>query len=278
MVYKDHWYLEKWIQYYGQHLGETNLYVISHGDDPVHCKLAKNCNHVRIPRNQLPEDFDEQRWRMLSDLCTVLNSTHDWVICGDVDEIIIPARADETVIQVLESQTPKTVIGAVGFEVMPHSESQWLLQFSPRYSKPSILGRRIKLSLGAHGAFCDWAHIPDLALIHFPLANQTSFQQRGEALAADIKHLRETPATERTSRQKALIRWGKEQHHKAELVTPQDAADSVVPLLTASRQAAPLLTKSMKTVDQTEIRVAPRKLRNVNIFAEIDDRLMDLFS
>ncbi|WP_170387486.1 glycosyltransferase family 2 protein [Ruegeria atlantica] len=278
MVYKDHWYLEKWVQYYGQLFGAENLYIIGHGDDPVHCELAKDCNHIRVPRNQLPEDFDEQRWRMLSDICAVLIKSYDWVFCGDVDEIILPTRTEETLLEVLKRQTPESVIGAVGFEIMPRATSQWLLQFSPRYSKPSVLGRPIKFSLGAHGAFGDWKHDPDFALIHFPLANRDSFRQRAQALESDLEELKKTPSEERTYRQNALISWGHVQRRKAEGAAPEGLESDIVPLKDAAQQAAPLLAKTMKVMNGTEYRVAPRKLRHVQICAQIDDRLTELFS
>ncbi|MBY6084682.1 glycosyltransferase family 2 protein [Ruegeria arenilitoris] len=278
MVYKDHWYLAKWIRYYGQLFGTENLYIISHGDDPAHCELAKDCNHIRIPRNQLPEDFDEQRWRMLSDICAVLVKSHDWVFCGDVDEIILPTRTDETLLEVLKRQAPHSVIGAVGFEIMPYGNSRRVLKFSPRYSKPSVLGRQITFSLGAHGAFGDWSHDPDLALIHFPLANRDSFRQRAQALQPDLDDLRKTPLGERSYRQNALINWGQGQRRKADFSAPEDLANDVLPLRTAAQQAAPLLATTMKVMNETEYRVAPRRLRNVQISAEIDDRLIELFS
>ncbi|WP_170327748.1 glycosyltransferase family 2 protein [Ruegeria arenilitoris] len=278
MVYKDHWYLSKWIEYYGRLLGTQNLYVIGHGDDDVHAELAKDCNLIRIPRNQLPEDFDEQRWRMLTDFCAVLLNSHDWVLCGDVDEIVLPTQPDQTLLQILDNQRSQSVVGAVGFEVEPLTDDRLQLRFSARYSKPFALSEPITFSLGAHGAFHPWAHTPGLALIHFPLANRTSMQQRSDALEADFEELRNAPMQDRSYRHNALLKWGDVQRRKANTTAEVHDSDNPVPLSEAVLQAVPHLASSMRVVEGKEYRVAPRRLRNINILAEMDDRLTTLFS
>ncbi len=215
---------------------------------------------------------------MLTDICAVLLNAHNWVLCGDVDEIVLPTQTDQTLLQILENQKSQSVVGAVGFEVEPLTDDRLQLRFSARYSKPFALSEPITFSLGAHGAFHTWAHAPGLALIHYPLANRASMKHRSDALEADFETLRNAPVQDRSFRHIALIKWGDVQRRKANVTAEVHDSDNPVPLREAALQAVPHLTSSMRVVEGKEYRVAPRRLRNISILAEMDDRLTKLFS
>ncbi len=49
MVGGDHFFLRRWVEYYGRQLGRENCYVLSHGGDPEHKKIAAGCNVIYCP-------------------------------------------------------------------------------------------------------------------------------------------------------------------------------------------------------------------------------------
>ena len=96
MVGGDHFFLSRWVGYYGRQLGRENLFVLSHGGDPEHRKIAEGCNVIYLPFDETRNCFNQRRWQMLSRLTTGFTNFYNWVLVGDVDEIVCvdPAVSD----------------------------------------------------------------------------------------------------------------------------------------------------------------------------------------
>ena len=87
MVYRDYWALSQWYAHYGRHLGEDNLFVVAHGNDPLVQRLCPKASIITIPRDDL-QGFDRVRNKMLNGLQHAFGHMYDWVIRTDADELI----------------------------------------------------------------------------------------------------------------------------------------------------------------------------------------------
>ena len=88
MVGGDHFFLERWVEYYGRQLGRQNLFVLSHGGDPEHKRIAAGCNVIYLPFDETRDCFNQRRWQMLSRVTSGFTNFYNWVLVGDVDEIV----------------------------------------------------------------------------------------------------------------------------------------------------------------------------------------------
>ena len=89
MVGGDHFFLSRWVEYYGRQLGRENCYVLSHGGDPEHKKIAEGCNVIYLPFDETRNCFNQRRWQILSLHASALTGFYNWVACNDVDEFVV---------------------------------------------------------------------------------------------------------------------------------------------------------------------------------------------
>jgi hypothetical protein len=94
MVGGDHFFLKRWVDYYGAQLGRENLIILSHGGDPEHKRIAKGANVIYLPHDPTRNCFNQRRWQMLSRFTSGFTRFYNWVICGDVDEIVVVDPAE----------------------------------------------------------------------------------------------------------------------------------------------------------------------------------------
>jgi glycosyl transferase family 2 len=87
MVYRDYWALSQWYAHYGRHLGESNLFIVAHGSDPLVQQMCPKASVITLPRDSL-KGFDRVRNAMLNSLQNALGHVYDWVIRTDTDELI----------------------------------------------------------------------------------------------------------------------------------------------------------------------------------------------
>ena len=97
MAYQDHAFLQRWVDYYGRQFGRQHLYVMSHGGDPEHARIAEGANLIRLPRDPTLFRMDRRRWDAKSRFANAMLRYYNWFIVGDVDEIVIvdPAVAPD---------------------------------------------------------------------------------------------------------------------------------------------------------------------------------------
>ena len=93
MVRDDAFFLDIWLRHYGGLVGRENLYIVNHGRGDGVARQAAGCNIIGIPGDP-PPNFDMKRWRLLNNLVGGLRGYYDWVIVGDVDELVVVDPAD----------------------------------------------------------------------------------------------------------------------------------------------------------------------------------------
>jgi hypothetical protein len=193
MVYDDDIYLEIWLKYWEQFVPRSNLYVLIHDQYEKYEDICKGCNTIRVHRPAPHSDFENARWRMLSDLASSLTHYFEKVIYTDVDEIIAldPEAGDDPVAYILNNNDP--VLTPFGVELIhlpeqepkPLSLNQTVLSqrqyFSVwmAYAKPAIISKPVRWSTGGH--FVDQESTtldPKLVLFHLRLFDQPISLQR----------------------------------------------------------------------------------------------------
>ncbi len=191
MVYKDHWFLEKWLDHYAAHLGRDNLYVLSHGRDSRIDQLCRGANLSVLPRTGPVPDFDRKKADVLNTYIELLHDGYDAVIAADVDELVAadPAASDLPFAKfILASGAGKAAINCLAWELRPTVEDApfdpalGTLQQRPHalcpalYCKPAISFRPIRLMPGQHGSDADLNLNRDFLLFHLRYANEAVFQ------------------------------------------------------------------------------------------------------
>ena len=89
MVYKDYFFLQRWVDYYGRQFGREHLYVLSHGGDPEHDRICEGANVIRVPRDPSMWRLDRRRWSFISQFSAGMLRYYNWFIVNDVDEVVI---------------------------------------------------------------------------------------------------------------------------------------------------------------------------------------------
>ncbi len=89
VAYQDYFFLDRWVRHYGGQFGREHLYVLSHGGDPEHDRIANGCNVIRLPRDPAMFRLDHRRWSFLSQFANGMLRYYNWLFVGDVDEVVI---------------------------------------------------------------------------------------------------------------------------------------------------------------------------------------------
>lgn len=177
MVGGDHFFLERWVDYYGSQIGRENLYVLSHGGDPEHKRIAAGANVIYLPFDETRNCFNQRRWQMLSRVTSGLVPFYNWVLVGDVDEIVavdpdvsdnlvaylsrLPDRRGPKVItpfalEMVHNPTLEAEAIAPGRNIL---DVRRIFRLNANYAKPCIARTRIDIAPGGH-----FANHPELYL------------------------------------------------------------------------------------------------------------------
>jgi hypothetical protein len=170
MAYKDYFFLDRWVRYYGAQVGREHLYILSHGGDAEHDRIADGCNVIRVPRDPTLFRLERRRWTLLSQFCNGMLRYYNWMFVGDVDEVIIvdPDAAPDLVTYLRRYSgrgTPKS-ISPLGLELIhnpeietdPISDDATILsrrrnfRANANYSKPSVVRQDIGFTIGGHSS------------------------------------------------------------------------------------------------------------------------------
>ena len=161
MVYQGYGTLKRWCAHYGELVGEENLYIVSHGDDPVHRQIASRSNVIGIPRTGL-ERFDRDRHTALNNLASFLETYVDVVMRVDVDELVFVDPDLHSDLSSCLSSVEGDAWFGLGLNVYAklddepldltrrYSEQRQLSVVDPMYSK-AVAGRN-GMFIGFHGA------------------------------------------------------------------------------------------------------------------------------
>lgn len=184
MVGGDHFFLDRWVRYYGDQLGRENLFVLSHGGDPEHSRIAEGCNVIYLPLDPTRNCFNQRRWQMLSLFAGGFTHFYNWVITGDVDEIVaVDPALGTTLPQYLASmgRRPPKVITPFAIEMVHHPELEpeplspdrnvldvrRIFRLNANYAKPCLTRIETTFMPGGHYATHDRLHLdPHLYLFH----------------------------------------------------------------------------------------------------------------
>ncbi len=199
MVYQDYFFLERWYRYYSAQLGPENLFIFSHGGDPKHREIAPNANVISVPRDPGMVKLERRRWRMQGFAASGLLDFYNWMIVGDVDEIVIvdPAKADGLV-SYLEQTYPNTSqaplnISPLGIEIIHLPEQEPLplqddatilsrrqfFRVSRSYSKPCLIGKQAIFAAGGHRNTGGPRYLSDdLYLLHLRFVDYDMLEDR----------------------------------------------------------------------------------------------------
>jgi len=185
MVGGDHFFLKRWVDYYTRHLGREHLIILSHGGDPEHKRIAEGATIIDLPYDPTRNCFNQRRWQMLSRLTTGFTNFYNWVLVGDVDEIVcVDPAVSDSLPDYLERYAVRggpRVITPFAIEMAhnptlepePISEGRNILdvrrifRLNANYAKPCITCDKIDLAPGGHFANHPKLHLdPHLYLFH----------------------------------------------------------------------------------------------------------------
>ena len=169
MVYKDYYFLQRWVDYYGRQIGREHLYILSHGGDPEHDRICEGANVIRVPRDPTMQWLDRRRWNFCSKFSAGLLRYYNWFIVNDVDEVVIvdPDVAPDLATYLGRYNDPKTApasLSPLGVELVhnPEAEPEPLADDQPilsrrrvfranaNYSKPCLLRKETGFTAGGH--------------------------------------------------------------------------------------------------------------------------------
>lgn len=225
MVYKDYFFLQRWVDYYGRQFGRQHLYVLSHGGDAEHARIAEGANVIRIPRDPTMWRMERRRWSISSQFSAGMLRYYNWFIVGDVDEVVIvdPDAAPDLVTYLERYDNARTApksISPFGIELVhnPVEEPEPLagdatilsrrrvFRANANYAKPCILRTETGFSVGGHAnthqpRFLD----PHLYLLHMRFFDNAMVTER----LAGRKEMRKTMAGERDLEEVGKA-WGKD--------------------------------------------------------------------
>lgn len=182
-IRNDAFFLKHWIRYYGEQVGEENLYVYLDGADqtlPADCGKANIVPCKRICENVVKAE--KERLRFLSERAAELFKEYDLVIGVDVDEFLVVDPALNVSLQDYLSQLHiKGSVSGLGVDVGQQMDLEKSLDetktflsqrnyavLSPRYTKPCVISEPLRWGSGFHRIKGHNFHIDDhLFLFHF---------------------------------------------------------------------------------------------------------------
>lgn len=165
MVRNDHFFLERWVEYYGLQLGKENLYVLLDGKDQNMPANALSCNIIFFERVEgLVSKADRGRINLLSKEAAKLLTRYDMVIGTDVDEfLILDPKCNQTLSEYLSGINIRTSVSGLGIDVGQHltfedaidKNKPFLSQrsfavLSSRYTKATIIVKPVQWGAGFH--------------------------------------------------------------------------------------------------------------------------------
>lgn len=207
MVYKDHFFLERWVDHYGRQFGREHLYVLSHGGEPEHREIAAGANVITLPRDPTLHRLTRRRWMFKSSFASGMLRYYNWVFVGDVDEVVIvdPAVAPDlvTYMAAKDIRTAPHSICPFGIELIhnPEVEPDPILKDQPllsrrrvfranaNYSKPCIIRKDAMFTIGGHANNHQPRILdPNLYLLHLRYVDYETSIQRLES-RREMRHL-----------------------------------------------------------------------------------------
>ena len=171
MVRGEDFFLKRWLAYYRQFLPDEHIYVLNHGGDPEVAEIARGVNVISLPYDETKRNVNQRRWQILSLFTSGLTQFYNWVICNDVDELVVldPDQGSNLVDYLMErraaDRVPQALIPfAVEMVHVPELEPEGLTEDGPilgkrriyrlnsNYAKPCITCVPLEFKAGGHGS------------------------------------------------------------------------------------------------------------------------------
>ncbi|MDT8400788.1 MAG: glycosyltransferase family 2 protein [Bacteroidales bacterium] len=183
MVRNDLFFAARWMEYYGEHLGPENLFLLIDGHDQSLPAGSENINVLRLPhKEQGRSEGDRNRARLISYLAKSLFLRYDIVIAHDIDEIlVIDPAIKQSFREYFKRPLRRASFSALGLDVGQHPEKEEPIDFtrplleqrsyahvSARYTKAVVAARPLIWGSGFHRVKGRNFYIdPNLFLFHF---------------------------------------------------------------------------------------------------------------
>ena len=185
MAYQDYFFLDRWVRHYGAQFGREHCYILSHGNDPEHARIAAGCNIIHVPRDPTLSKLERRRWSLLSQFTSAMLRYYNWIFVGDVDEVVIldPATGPDLISYMRQYEgrgVPKSIC-PLGLELIhnPAIEPDAIadeatilsrrrnFRVNANYSKPCIVRSEVMFTVGGHANTHLPRHLdPHLYLLH----------------------------------------------------------------------------------------------------------------
>ena len=196
MVRNDSFFTEKWISYYGKHLGFEHLYLFLDGMDQKVPEAALKINYFQIPhKEESRAQGDRNRAKIISKFAQQLFPKYHAVLAVDIDEfLVLDPKMGDSFKTYLQQEFKATSLSGLGLDVGQHPNLEAAIdlkksflsqrsfaQVSDRYTKPSVSFKPISWGAGFHRIKGKNFKIDsNLFLFHFGLIDhKTSLQKSG---------------------------------------------------------------------------------------------------
>ncbi len=207
MARNDMFFLSRWIAYYGEQLGNENLYVLLDGTDQEVPENAENVNVTKLEHVDMSRAAgDKYRIGNLSDLAGQLLEKYDIVIGCDADEfLVVDPNLNVGLVQYLSGKKINTTLSGLGMDVGQNMKLEKTLDtsksfleqrgfalLSTRYTKPVVINKPVRWGSGFHSVKGHNFHIDkNLFLFHFGAVDMDMLVSKAAARGADwVNHLK----------------------------------------------------------------------------------------
>lgn len=207
MARNDMFFLSRWIAYYGEQLGNENLYVLLDGTDQEVPENAENVNVTKLEHVDMSRAAgDKYRIGKLSDLAGQLLEKYDIVIGCDADEfLVVDPNLNVGLAQYLSGKKINTTLSGLGMDVGQNMKLEKTLDtsksfleqrgfalLSTRYTKPVVINKPVRWGSGFHSVKGHNFHIDkNLFLFHFGAVDMDILVSKAAARGADwVNHLK----------------------------------------------------------------------------------------
>ena len=215
MARNDEFFLNRWIKYYGNELGEENLYIYLDGVDqpiPENAGKANVIHEVRVAEHVVAAE--KKRLTFLSDVAAKLLSTYDLVIGVDADEfLVVDPNCGKSLKEYLSEIKIERSVSGLGIDIGQHLQNEPTLDYtkpfleqreyaylSSRYTKPSVISKAVQWGSGFHRVKgYNYRIDPNLYLFHFGSVDmemiKMRFQDKDRMATGREKHIHKRAKT-----------------------------------------------------------------------------------
>lgn len=167
MAYQDYDLLDTWVRYYAAQVGRQHLYVLSHGGDPKHREIAAGATVINVPRDPSMHQLERKRWFIIAQFTNGLLRYYNWMITGDVDEIVVldpeVGHSLPDYLTRYERRAPKS-LSPFGIEIVHNPDiepealvpgetvlgKRRLFRLNANYAKPCVVRTDVQFTIGGH--------------------------------------------------------------------------------------------------------------------------------